>query len=79
MSSVATTRCGNLYGGGDLNYSRIVPGTIRSALLGERPIVRSDGKLIRDYFYVEDAVEAYLHLAEHLEAIGEFLRSRLLN
>ena len=63
---VATTRCGNLYGGGDLNYSRIVPGTIRSALLGERPIVRSNGKLVRDYFYVEDAALAYLHLAERL-------------
>lgn len=66
---VATTRCGNLYGGGDLNYSRIVPGTIRSALLGESPIVRSDGKLVRDYFYVEDAVEAYLHLAERIEEL----------
>jgi len=67
---VATTRCGNLYGGGDLNYSRIVPGTIRSALLGERPIVRSDGKLIRDYFYVEDAVGAYLHLAEKFDELN---------
>ena len=66
---VATTRCGNLYGGGDLNYSRIVPGTIRSLLLGEKPIVRSDGKLIRDYFYVEDAVNAYLHLAEKIEEL----------
>jgi CDP-glucose 4,6-dehydratase len=67
---VVTTRCGNLYGGGDLNYSRIVPGTIRSALLGERPIVRSNGKLVRDYFYVEDAVAAYLHLAERVTAQG---------
>ena len=63
---VVTTRCGNLYGGGDLNYSRIVPGTIRSALLGERPIVRSNGRLVRDYFYVEDAVAAYLFLAERM-------------
>ena len=63
---VVTTRCGNLYGGGDLNYSRIVPGTIRSALLGERPLVRSNGKLVRDYFYVEDAAGAYLHLAEKM-------------
>lgn len=63
---VVTTRCGNLYGGGDLNYSRIVPGTIRSALLGERPIVRSNGKFVRDYFYVEDAAGAYLHLAEKM-------------
>ena len=67
---VVTTRCGNLYGGGDLNYSRIVPGTIRSALLGEQPIVRSNGKLVRDYFYVEDAVAAYLHLAERVTAQG---------
>jgi CDP-glucose 4,6-dehydratase len=64
----ATTRCGNLYGGGDLNWSRIVPGTVRAALRGERPVVRSDGTLLRDYFYVEDAVAAYLLLAESLEA-----------
>lgn len=64
---VGITRCGNLYGGGDLNFSRIVPGTIRSALRGERPIIRSDGKFVRDYFYVEDAVEAYLHFAEQLD------------
>ena len=63
---VAITRCGNLYGGGDLNWSRIVPGTIRSALRGERPVVRSDGKYVRDYFYVRDAAEAYLHLAERM-------------
>lgn len=67
---VAITRCGNLYGAGDLNWSRIVPGTIRSALRGERPIIRSDGKLLRDYFYVEDAVLAYLCLAEQLEEKG---------
>lgn len=64
---VGITRCGNLFGGGDLNFSRIVPGTIRSALLGESPIIRSDGKFIRDYFYVEDAVEAYLHFAEQID------------
>jgi CDP-glucose 4,6-dehydratase len=71
---VVTTRCGNLYGGGDLNFNRIVPGTIRSALLGERPIVRSNGKFVRDYFYVEDAAGAYLHLAEkmlELDLAGE--------
>ncbi len=67
---IAITRCGNLYGGGDLNFSRIVPGTIRSLLAGERPVVRSDGKLIRDYFYVEDAVLAYLCLAEKLVDLG---------
>ncbi|MGO8974126.1 MAG: GDP-mannose 4,6-dehydratase [Steroidobacteraceae bacterium] len=63
---VAITRCGNFFGGGDLNWNRIVPGTIRSILRGERPIVRSDGKFIRDYIYVEDAVDSYLHLAEEL-------------
>jgi CDP-glucose 4,6-dehydratase len=64
---VGITRCGNLFGGGDLNWSRIVPGTIRSALRGERPVIRSDGKFVRDYFFVEDAVEAYLHFAEQLD------------
>jgi CDP-glucose 4,6-dehydratase len=63
---VAVTRCGNLFGPGDLNFNRLIPGTIRSALLGERPIIRSDGKFIRDYFYVRDAVDAYLQLAERL-------------
>ncbi len=63
---VAVTRCGNLYGGGDLNFNRLIPGTIRSALNGERPIIRSDGKFVRDYFYVNDAVSAYLQLAERL-------------
>ncbi|HYM05653.1 MAG TPA: NAD-dependent epimerase/dehydratase family protein [Terriglobales bacterium] len=60
----AVTRCGNLYGGGDLNWNRIVPGTIRSILRGQRPVVRSDGQLVRDYFYVEDAAAAYMLLAE---------------
>ncbi|MEZ5353297.1 MAG: GDP-mannose 4,6-dehydratase [Bryobacteraceae bacterium] len=63
---VAITRCGNLFGGGDLNWNRIVPGTIRSLARGERPVIRSDGEFIRDYFYVEDAVSAYLLLAEAL-------------
>jgi CDP-glucose 4,6-dehydratase len=63
---LAITRCGNLFGGGDLNFNRLVPGTIRSALRGEPPIIRSDGSFIRDYFYVRDAVEAYLRLAERL-------------
>lgn len=64
---VAVTRCGNLYGGGDLNFNRLVPGTIRSALRGERPLIRSDGTFVRDYFYVRDAVEAYLQLAERMD------------
>jgi CDP-glucose 4,6-dehydratase len=63
---VAITRCGNFYGGGDLNWNRIVPGTIRAVLRGLRPIIRSDGLFIRDYFYVEDGAAAYLRLAEHL-------------
>ncbi len=63
---VAITRCGNFFGGGDLNWNRIVPGTIRSLLRGERPMVRSDGHFIRDYIYVEDAVDSYLHLAKAL-------------
>jgi CDP-glucose 4,6-dehydratase len=67
---VAVTRCGNLYGGGDLNWNRLIPGTIRSALEGERPIIRSDGKFVRDYFYVEDAAAANLVLAERLEELG---------
>jgi CDP-glucose 4,6-dehydratase len=64
---VGISRCGNLFGGGDLNFSRIVPGTIRSILEGQAPVIRSDGKYVRDYFYVEDAVEALLCFAEQLE------------
>lgn len=67
---VTVTRCGNLFGGGDLNFNRLIPGTIRSALDGERPIIRSDGKFVRDYFYVKDAVEAYLTLAERIGEDG---------
>jgi len=63
---VAITRCGNFFGGGDLNWNRLVPGTIRSVLRGERPVIRSDGKPVRDYIYVEDAAGAYLTLAEKL-------------
>jgi len=64
---VVITRCGNFYGGGDLNWNRIVPGTIRSVLRGQRPIIRSDGEFVRDYFYVEDGAAAYMLLAEQLE------------
>ena len=63
---VAIARCGNIYGGGDLNWSRIVPGTIRSLLHGERPVIRSDGKFVRDYLHVLDTVSAYLALAEQV-------------
>jgi CDP-glucose 4,6-dehydratase len=65
---VVITRCGNFFGGGDLNWNRIVPGTIRSLIRGERPVIRSDGKYVRDYFYVEDGAIAYMLLAEKLAA-----------
>jgi CDP-glucose 4,6-dehydratase len=65
---VVTARCGNIYGGGDLNWSRIVPGSIRSLHRGDRPIIRSNGRLTRDYVYVQDAVAAYLSMAEALDA-----------
>ena len=75
---VTITRCGNFYGGGDLNWSRIVPGTIRSVIRGERPIIRSDGSYIRDYFYVEDGAAAYMLLAERLAGDPE-LRGHAFN
>lgn len=65
---VCVTRCGNFYGGGDMNFNRIVPGTIRALINNEQPVIRSDGSYIRDYFYVEDGVNAYLHLAEKMES-----------
>ncbi|MEA2786820.1 MAG: CDP-glucose 4,6-dehydratase [Candidatus Eremiobacteraeota bacterium] len=67
---VTIARCGNIYGGGDLNWSRIVPGTIRSLLRGERPVLRSDGAPVRDYIYVKDAVDAYIALAEATDRAG---------
>src|SRR5207249_1572467 len=75
---VAITRCGNFYGGGDLNWNRIVPGTIRSILRGQRPVIRSDGSYVRDYFYVEDGAAAYMLLAESLAARPE-LRGQAFN
>jgi CDP-glucose 4,6-dehydratase len=63
---VGITRCGNFYGGGDLNWNRIVPGTIRSILRGSRPIIRSDGQYVRDYFYIEDGAAAYALLAQRM-------------
>ena len=63
---IGIARCGNVYGGGDLNWSRVVPGTIRSLLEGNRPVIRSDGSYVRDYIYVKDAVLAYMRLAETL-------------
>ncbi|NER05411.1 MAG: NAD-dependent epimerase/dehydratase family protein [Okeania sp. SIO3C4] len=64
---VCITRCGNLYGGGDLNFNRIIPDTIRSAFWEKPVIIRSDGSYVRDYFYVKDGALAYLHLAEAME------------
>jgi CDP-glucose 4,6-dehydratase len=75
---VAITRCGNFYGGGDLNWNRIVPGTIRSIVRGERPVIRSDGNYIRDYFYVEDGAAAYMLLAQELHGRPE-LRGAAFN
>jgi CDP-glucose 4,6-dehydratase len=64
---ITVARCGNIYGGGDLNWSRIVPGTIKSLLMEEIPVLRSDGTFIRDYVHVDDIVGAYLFLAEQTE------------
>ncbi len=75
---VAVTRCGNFYGGGDLNWNRLIPGTIRSVLKNERPVIRSDGTLIRDYFYVEDGAAAYMQLAEALHTRSD-LRGEAFN
>ncbi len=75
---VVITRCGNFFGGGDLNFNRVVPGTIRSVIRGERPVIRSDGRYVRDYLYVEDGAEAYLLLAERLAAIPD-LRGHAYN
>lgn len=61
---VTVTRCANIYGGGDLNFNRIVPDTIKHLVEGRAPVIRSDGTFLRDYLYVEDAVHAYLRLAE---------------
>ena len=75
---VTITRCGNFYGGGDLNWNRIVPGTIRSILRGQAPVIRSDGSFVRDYFYVEDGAAAYMLLAEKLARNPE-LRGEAFN
>jgi CDP-glucose 4,6-dehydratase len=63
---ITITRCVNLFGGGDLSFNRLVPGTIASALRNERPVIRSNGKFVRDYFYVMNAVEGYMKLAEKM-------------
>ena len=79
---VCVTRCGNLYGPGDRNFDRIIPGTVRSVLQGETPIIRSDGKFIRDYFFVPDAVDGYLTIAENMdreEVVGEAFNLSTMN
>jgi CDP-glucose 4,6-dehydratase len=71
---VTVTRCANVYGGGDLNWSRLIPGTIRSVIRGRPPVIRSDGTLVRDYLYIPDAVAGYLRLAERMSdptVVGE--------
>jgi CDP-glucose 4,6-dehydratase len=75
---VAITRCGNFYGGGDLNWNRIVPGTIRSIVRNQRPVIRSDGKFVRDYFYADDGALANITLAEKLAERPE-LRGEAFN
>jgi CDP-glucose 4,6-dehydratase len=75
---VCVTRCGNFFGGGDLNWNRLVPGTIRSLVRGERPVIRSDGHFTRDYIYVDDGALAYVLLAEQLAARPE-LRGDVFN
>lgn len=75
---VAITRCGNFYGGGDLNWNRIVPGTIRSIVRNQRPVIRSDGKFVRDYFYADDGALANITLAEKLAEQPE-LRGEAFN
>lgn len=68
--NTAVTRCANIFGPGDLNFSRIIPDTIRSTILGKSPIIRSDGAPLRDYVYIDDIVNAYLLLAESLYTRG---------
>ncbi len=75
---VAITRCGNFYGGGDLNWNRIIPGTIRSIMRGQRPVIRSNGQYVRDYFYAEDGAAVYMLLAEKLAKHSE-LRGEAFN
>lgn len=67
---IVIARCGNIYGGGDLNWSRLIPGTIRSLVEGQAPVIRSDGTFTRDYLYVEDAVSAYIAMAEQADRVG---------
>jgi CDP-glucose 4,6-dehydratase len=76
---VAVTRFANLYGGGDLNRSRLIPEAVGAVLAGRAPVIRSDGSPERDFLYVEDAVDAYLRLADALDATGEGARGEAFN
>ncbi|MFJ5050404.1 NAD-dependent epimerase/dehydratase family protein [Streptomyces sp. NPDC088719] len=76
---VGVTRCGNLFGGGDLNWSRLVPGTLRDLIGGRAPVLRSDGTQVRDYLYVEDAAAAYLRVAEVLTERPDTVAGRGFN
>ncbi len=64
---VSITRCGNIYVPGDLNFSRIVPGAIKAGLLGQPLEIRSDGKFVRDYIFMDDVVDGNLKIAENIE------------
>lgn len=75
---ICVTRCGNLFGGGDFNFSRTVPGVIRATQRGERFVIRSDGNYVRDFLYVRDAVEGYLTLAEAM-SVNPTLRGEAFN
>ncbi len=71
---VIVARCGNIYGGGDMNFSRLIPGTIKSLIFDQAPIIRSDGTFVRDYVYVKNVADVYMklaHLAHQNKAIGE--------
>jgi CDP-glucose 4,6-dehydratase len=76
---VAVTRFANIYGGGDLNFSRLIPEAVSAALDGRRPVLRSDGSPERDFLYVEDAVSAYLTIAAGLDAAPEAVRGEAFN
>jgi CDP-glucose 4,6-dehydratase len=67
---LALTRCCNIYGGGDMNFLRIIPDSVRSVLQGKNPVIRSDGSPVRDFIYVKDAVSAYMLLAESIGKPG---------
>lgn len=76
---IAIARCGNLFGGGDLNFSRTIPGVIQATLAGERFVIRSDGKFVRDFLYVKDAADSYLALGERLAAEEDSVSGEAFN